>query len=261
MKRATCLLILSLALLLLTAGCFQIDQELWHNADGSGKASFNVSVSDQFLQLASGGQVLPHLFETWNGLEAVENSNYANIALDEALNGDDHRYSATVDFKDFSRLAELQRETLDFRIEEQENGNLRFTQVLDYRLDTSEPGAAETMELLVTELGDDAYTVRLHVPNLLTSDSRGILDAKAGVVEWKIPMSELFSAQQPVEIWAEYRLSRGLPWWVWVVTAAVLLIGAGVIWFLRWPRTMPGGVELPQFGEPVVEDALETPNI
>lgn len=257
MKRASYLLVFSLLMLMLTAGCFRIDQELWHNADGTGKASFDVVILDEFLQLASGGQALPHLFETWRGLESAENSNITSVTLDDALEEENRRYTADVELKDFTRLGELQRETLEFRVEEQENGSLRFTQVLDYRLDTSEAGAAETMALLEQQLGDDAYAVRLHVPYPLEADSRAVLDAKAGTVVWTIPMRDLFNATEPVEIWAEYRLNRPVPVWVWIVAAAVLLIGAGLFWFLRWPRTMPGGVERPTTAPAEGRDTLD----
>ena len=70
MKRASYLLVFSLLMLMLTAGCFRIDQELWHNADGTGKASFDVVILDEFLQLASGGQALPHLFEKFRQIHA-----------------------------------------------------------------------------------------------------------------------------------------------------------------------------------------------
>ena len=239
MKFSRITLFLALAVLFLTAGCFRVDQELWHNADGTGKVHFDVSVDQFFLEMASGGQALPHLFQTWQGLEEEEDSNYSAITLSDALNEENHNYTADVEIKDFSRLGELRRETLDFSVEEQENGSLRFSQRLDFRLTAASPDEMQTVDMLLDGLGEDAYTVKLHVPRVLSADPRAVVDTKNGTVSWSVPMSELVTAEEPLEIWAEYRLSRGIPWWVWVLVGVVVL-GALVAWFLTWPRTMPG---------------------
>jgi hypothetical protein len=240
MKRTHIPLFLALALLFLTPGCFQVRQELWHNADGSGKVSIDVGISETFLQLAGGGQPLPHIFQTWQALVEPAGSNYANIVLEDALLDKDHTYSVDMDLKDFSRLGELRRESLDFSVETLENGNLRFSQRLDFRLDASDPNQVETLNALLAGLGTDSYVVRLHVPRLISADDQANLDLKTGLVEWSLPVSSLLTAQQPVEIWAEYRLNRGLPLWFWLLLGALALTLAGLVaWFLTWPRTMP----------------------
>ena len=240
MKYTRTILFLALAVLFLTPGCFQVQQELWHNTDGSGKVAVNVAISETFLQLAGGGQPLPHIFQTWQELGEAADSNYANIVLNDSLLDKDHNYSVEMDLKDFSRLGELRRESLDFSVEKLENGNLRFSERLDFRLDASDPNQVETLNALLAGLGEDAYTVRLHVPHAISADDRANLDPKTGLVEWNLPVSSLISAQQPVEIWAEYRLNRGLPLWFWLLLGGLALIVIGlVVWFFTWPRTMP----------------------
>ncbi len=233
-------MLLALVAVLLTSGCFQVQQELWHNPDGSGKVALDVAVSENFLQVVGQGQALPHLFESWRGLADGESSNYANLAIDERIDADVHHYTADMDLKDFSRLGELQRESLDFQVETQDDGSLRFSQRLDFRLDTSDPAQAEMAALMNEGLAGQNYTVRLHVPHPLEADALAGLDAKGGVVEWNIPMLDLIGAAEPVEIWAVYRLSRGPAAWVWVLLGALALgLIALVAWFLSWPRTMP----------------------
>lgn len=239
MKFSRTILFLALALLFLTTGCFRVDQELWHNPDGSGKVRFDVAVDQFFLEMASGGQALPHLFQSWQGLEEGQESNYSSVTLSDALQEEDHSYTVDVEMKDFSRLEELQRETLDFSVDEQKNGTLRFSQRLDFRLNAANPDDMQTVDMLVNGLGEDAYTVKLHVPRVLSADPRAVVDAKNGTVSWSVPMSELVTATEPLEIWAEYRLSRAIPWWVWALVGAAVL-GGLVAWFLTWPRTMPG---------------------
>lgn len=251
MKFSRITLFLALAIVLLTSGCFRVDQELWHNTDGTGKVHFDVSVDQFFLEMASGGQALPHLFQTWQGLEEGEDSNYAAITLSDAVQEEDHSYTADVELKDFSRLKELQRETLDFSVEEQKNGTLRFSQRLDFRLNAASPDEMQTVDMLVDGLGEDAYTVKLHVPRVLSADPRAVVDTKNGTVSWSVPMTELVTATEPLEIWAEYRLSRGIPWWVWVLVG-VAALGGLVAWFFTWPRTMPG----PELGDRPQEDAV-----
>lgn len=255
MKFSRITLFLALALLFLTAGCFRVDQQLWHNADGSGTVNFDVSVDEVFLQMASGGQALPHLFQTWQGLEEGEDSNYTSITLSDAVLDKDHNFTADVEIKDFSRLEELRRETLDFAVEEQDDGTLRFSQRLDFRLSAASEEEMATMNMLVEGLGDDAYTVQLNVPRVLAADSRAVVDAKSGLVTWSVPMRELVTSAEPVEIWAEYRLNRGIPWWVWLLVGAVVVLGGLVIWFFTWPRTMPA----PELGDRSQEEpqALE----
>lgn len=233
-------MLLAVVAVLLTSGCFQVQQELWHNPDGSGKVALDVAVSENFLQVMGQGQPLPHLFESWRALDSGQNTNYANLTIDDRIEADNHHYTADMDLKDFSRLGELQRESLDFSVEKQDNGSLRFSQRLDFRLDASDPQQAEMLAAFTQGLQGQNYSVRLHVPRPLEADALASLDAKSGVVEWNIPMLDLMNAAEPVEIWAVYRLNRGPAAWVWLLLGAlgVIIIGL-IIWFLTWPRTIP----------------------
>lgn len=229
-------LYLLLALVLLTLpGCLRVDQEIWHNPDGSGKLNLDMGISIDFLNMiSSDGQELPNPLTQWEQMK-TDPAQQENIVKLETRSYDDQglrHYAVDVELKDMTKIGDESRSAADFKLEKLSNGNYRFSQTIDLGAQS----AAQQMSNgdVALAMKDKYWRVTLHVPRVISSDPRAKVDEAAGTVSWELPMARIVTAQEPTELWLEYSLRKGLPAWAWAAgAAALLLLGLGAWFFLK----------------------------
>lgn len=233
------------ALLLLTTvactACLELTQEIWVNADGSGRMSFDVMVPEALLAMAEeseDGNPFGENQAAWESLKADPSQvpNLRSLDYQEYVEGEFHHFLIELEVDDATRLpetmVELEKRTgdeadadeetpqepeamtppSDMRLEPLGGGKMLFVQTLvsedigDVERGESEEADAAQEAFLASMFAGKYYTVRLHAPKV--NSTNGALDETTRTVEWKIPMADVMSQKVPQELRAEIEIDR-----------------------------------------------------
>ncbi len=234
MKLNKALLFLVLgAMLLLLSGCFQVTEEYWVNADGSGKMHFELGVSEALLAMGENSSVDGSQLFTEQGLDA-QNPYLKNVKTSESSDNGMRTYIIDADVTDFSKVFETGSEPSGFQVqvEKLDNGNYLFKRTMDLATlnagqDASLNAEGTDMTGLVAAMFSDKYwVIRLHVNNVVNTN--GTLDKEKQLVEWKIPLSQVISGKDTIEMTAEVSMGSPILQYVLIGVGVLLLIGVVV---------------------------------
>lgn len=247
--------------LLFLAGCIEVSQEIWINADGSGRLKMDIGFSEALLSFAQQAEKNPlNEFRTQAAQKQEElkkDPNVKNVTFSERKESGTQFFTYDVEVRDVTKIAAVQKAVApgdmpgaaagegapgapkaeDFHIEKLPSGNVSF------RLKMESPGGMGGEEgaspeqdqmakaMMASMFGDKAITVKVHGPRIVTTN--GKLDAAKTTAEWRIPLVELASAKKGTvtEMTAEVELAGGggLQALLAKVTPLHLAIGAGVL--------------------------------
>jgi hypothetical protein len=237
---------LSLLALLALGGCINLKQELWLNADGSGKMTVDMGVSKSFLEVLSnsgtsdGRSPFQALKDQYEG---SADPLVKNLSPRQYTENEMEHYAVSFEVTDMRQYIEQQAARsqggiADLSLKKLENGNLEFAQVLD-------PGgqAAGLAGLDLSQVGtlfkDQYWIVVLHASGAVRVDPTGSIQDDGATVEWKIPIAQLAASKTPIRLTAELKPQSaglsGLDFSLVAVLAAAALV-VGLIIFLRRPR-------------------------
>jgi hypothetical protein len=251
----------------LLAGCFQVDEELWVNPNNSGKLHFEVGISEALLSMSAQSSNSESSFPTdaqtlfnEQGIES-KNPNIKNVKTNTISEDGMQKYIIDADIIDISKAfqensGDTKSGNFTINFEKQPNGHFIFKQTVGSSISTgtstTDNNSQITQGLLATALADKYWTVKVHLPNMVSTNGQWDKDSKT--VTWKIPMTQLVGDKvKPVEMIAEYQPS-GLNTWLIIalVGGIFILIGGITIAFLlfRHPKKPQ---KLPQVSEPEIQ--------
>lgn len=239
-------LALAVPLLALT-GCFDFLEEIWINADGSGRVRIDVGITTALFAL--GGSRMKEELESEFKAEAerarqtaADDEDVKKITLETREEGGLLHVVYDIEVRDVTRLPEIQRKllessdrlrasqreasmNLDFRIEETDEG-YRFVQAFGKGAGGSAERLAEQMAAVM--FADKGLTVRLHGPQFAAHNGKLSEDGKT--VEWHLPFSKLLASggSVPEELRAEVVTGKMMIFYVAGAAVALLMVLGGV---------------------------------
>jgi hypothetical protein len=236
MLRAGLVLVLAAA----CAACLEVTQEVWVNADGSGRLQMDIAVAEALMAMAQeseDGGSLQATLASYDKLKADPGriGNLRSIDHREYTEGGLHHFVIEVEVDDvtllpetldeISRLSAADGEPLkesdelatpsDMRFERLDDGRLLFVQSLvteDAQAAGKEQANDEELDeasraFLSSMFAGKYYVIRLHAPAV--NSANGQLAEDGGSVQWKIPMVDLMGGDAPGELRAEIEVERG----------------------------------------------------
>ncbi len=260
MKVKKVLLCLALgAMLLLLSGCFQATEEYWVNTDGSGKMHFEIGVSEALLNMGESNPVDGNQLFTEQGIDN-QNPYLKNVKTSENSNNGIHYYIIDADVTDFSKVFENSTQSgFQVQIDKLPNGNYLFKRTMDLATmnvgqeASMNPEGMDLSSLVTAMFADKYWTIRLHADNVVNMN--GTQDKEKKLIEWKVPMSQMFGGKDTIEMTAE--IQTGLPFLTYLLIGGggLLVIAAVVIGVLlvkrsraknQAPPPPPANVDLPE---------------
>jgi uncharacterized membrane protein len=233
------LLVFSLAL----TGCANIREEIWIEADYTGKVTLEMSVSEALITAANAlDSTLGTTLDPRSKADQDFGNNQfvQNYTFQDYSDGTNHYYTTTFDVVDFKAFLEtLNNELLDISLGELENGNLGYSQKLAYSTGLEEfTSSSEILKKAfeaakASAMKSTTWQVTLHLPNVITTN--GTQSENVEGILWSYPMSAVASANPPLELTAEYRKPlvpteiSGAAWFPWTVGGVGLLIVGGIL--------------------------------
>lgn len=240
---------------LFLAGCIEILEEVWINADGSGRIRIDIGMSEAIFSMGKKekgkdplGDVNKDFEKTKSDIEKHPNIKHTDFR--QHTDAGVRHFVFDIEVTDPAILNDLQkaiylgeRDTLkkadpekikpmegaELHVEKKSDGTILFIRRFG-------PPGTETADSLDREGGElfrsAGYTVRLHAENILSSN--GTIDESGKTVEWKIPIDHLMAGKAfRKELRAEIG-PAGVNRQMWVI-AGVLLVGilTGIIVALR----------------------------
>lgn len=267
MKRSRFILIaLAMMVVLALSGCINFKEELWLNADGSGKFSIDIGMSQSLIDMAKGSGTDPFAdfkkeFENKDPLV----KNVSSKEYSDKVGGQDMKhYVVTMEVTDMVKYMEQQSKssdgTLKISLKKLENGNYSFTQTLNMGGSGDITGGVDPKSLQ-TFLKDMFWTVVVHVPSVVSADKTA--KVSGATVEWAIPIGDVMAATKPIELKLEYSPKGGgdFPTWIIFVIVGVVvvaLIVVGVLLILRRRKPAPA-VDYSAYGYPPYIDPNAPP--
>lgn len=261
--------LLLIAVLLVTsmllASCINMQQEYWFNADGSGKLSMDVGMSESLMNMAevSGGTNIPTEEELKQDFIGGNEALVKNVEARSYTQDGYVHYVVSADVPDMQKFfkdSQSSSEGFAMTLEKLPNGNLAFKQSVDMNsalgsgtgLDTS---GADMSSMVGSMLDGQYWTVKVHVPNVVHTN--GTWNKSGGYVEWKVPMKEMFGSQA-YEMSLEYSaktsiLGTILKIALFLLIALVVVVAAAVgVFFVLKRRSTPPAPMTPPPSEPAV---------
>lgn len=195
------------------SGCIDVMQEIWIDADGGGRCSFQLAIPETIVKLSgknSFAEMLKQANESSN--EEVEIITASDTVID-----DRHYYNYHIKTKDINDCL-VQEGDITIDLAQLESGKTSFNQTLyipENQITTFTRNLAEKTETFegVTELNqailssmlkDHYWNVVLHVPGEITS-TNGDYDSKTNRTLWRIPMNNIYGLKaKPVYLKLEY---------------------------------------------------------
>jgi hypothetical protein len=192
---------------LFLVSCINLEQDVWINADGSGRVKVDMGISKQMLEMAKGlgeegADPFADIAAQKKKLEANENVKSVKIT-----SKDDEKYRHAiydVELKDITKLNETMKDILkdspaggkdapdsELKIVKLDSGNYKVTA----KVEGPDTGDAEgegpeaaALAMMKQMFGDAAITIRVHGPPV---KHNGKLVEDAAV--WKMPIVDLIS--------------------------------------------------------------------
>lgn len=192
---------------LFLVSCINLEQDVWINADGSGRVKVDMGISKQMLEMAKGlGEQGADPFDTVaqkKKLEANENVKSVKITTKE-----DEKYRHAiydVELKDITKMNETMKDILkdspaggddapdsELKIVKLDSGNYKVTAKVEGpdAGEGEEGPEAAALAMMKQMFGDAGITIRVHGPPV---KHNGKLVEDAAV--WKMPIADLLGGK------------------------------------------------------------------
>lgn len=212
--------IIFISLFFLT-GCIEVREEVWLNADGSGRIVVDIGIHND--EIWTGDKPFDEVVrETRQEMEQdlekkrqmIEKVPGVRKAATSRYYGDIDHFMYDIDLSDLHGITEVYKGIADEQVEDPSEwkiyiedlggGNMLFRQV--FIGDVDDKGTDITAEVLSSDDSDDKYySIKLHAPVIVSSN--GVIGEGRTVTEWRIPF-EMLEPIQPykIELKAKVRL-------------------------------------------------------
>jgi hypothetical protein len=271
-----------LCMIVLLAGCFEFQEEIWVNRDGSGRVAADLGISETLLAMGAlgGGDPGAELRQSYaDGKRRAEaDPNVKSVKLTENSAEGMHHFLVDVSLKKITELGGTldalspngdafgdsapTREAPPFRLERLRNGDLEFRLSLDMpdRRGGDESGADDEwarsgeefgQAMALSVLSGRYFTVILHAPRFISTN--GEVDKSGKTCTWRISLADLMAHKgTPSELAATIDMPNPLLPLIaaaatLAVIAALALIGASLARMRRRTRALAA---LQQAGSP-----------
>ena len=262
--------VLICAALFCFSGCIDYLEEIWINADGSGKLKVDMGIAETFVSMGksfgmedSSNDMQKQYLKKKEELE--KNPNVQKVDFKDFTQGDMHHFVFDIDVKDIFKVGELTRKLemsqmetqgqqdtagkSEVRIEKLPNGNIQFVQLFkgekkessSQGMPMGEQGDSSGVNydsmgqaMAMSMFGDKGVTIRVHGPSIVSSN--GKIDDEKKMVEWKIGLAEMSKGSFSKELNAEIELSHSsnaLMITIIVVVALLVLVIAMMVLKMR----------------------------
>jgi hypothetical protein len=229
MKKNRLILIGMLILLtFLLSGCLSITQEIWVNADGSGKIKIDMGLGEIFFQMGDSS--------TSNPLEDMKTSFQAetgtkNLKVSEYTDDKAQMRHVVIEFEvdnveQYMLQSASQNSTMGapMTLEKLANGNYLLKQTISNPSPDTTGGEMDqaTKDMMADYFKDVYWTVTVHVPSIVSTNGT----QSGQTVEWKIPMGDLFLGGKTEDLSLEYSLTPAAStgWLLYVIIGAVVVL-------------------------------------
>jgi hypothetical protein len=228
--------------------CIEYEEEIWINADKSGKIKMTVGFAEDLAQMGGESELdglsdeqFKAQADTTPGLKMIESKMYTE---------DETRYiSMLMEFDNFEVLASLNdsEDKADMvgnmKLEKKPDGKLYFSRIISMGEEEGEQQSEEdemASNMAAMMFGQSKWTYKVHMPGKVisanTSDKR--IDKENNVVEWEVSLATLMKG--PKEMTAVLEPPSALPLNLLIIIIAAGGIGlAGIVGFLVFRKKKP----------------------
>lgn len=206
MKKYALLFVLSASLLL--TGCYDLTEELWINADGSGRMKFTIGLAENLVTLIeSGGQSADFCENAIRDKSKLEKNKLVYSVYISKYNEAGMLFCSidigVTDFRQFREVRDVAiegdyaRYQFPFLIDDLGEGRIRISQDFSNlgrddpaQTDLDKMGQEMAMALMSPMLAGKYITVTVHAPKI--ESSNGDISADSKTTTWKKPLVDLF---------------------------------------------------------------------
>jgi len=229
----------ALVLAVIATGCFETKTEYWFRSDGSGKAVFDLGVSEELA---------PKLDELAANMkqgiaERDGDSNIEDASVETYEDGDFAHLMVSVDVADMTALPK--DSFLLFKhdpgqkgvrggdgmvngvtIKRLSSGNILFEQKFPHPHAGSQSTGANPMAkaMAASFLAGKYATVIVHANKIVSTN--GTISEDGKTVAWKIPLADLYLGEKPLP---PLRAELSLGWWTTKMTLAAFFVALAII--------------------------------
>ncbi|NTV36404.1 MAG: hypothetical protein HGA53_05575, partial [Anaerolineaceae bacterium] len=214
MKKRIFLVFTVIFSVLVLSACFDMTQEYTINPDGTGKFMFDQGISNSIAQMGGDTATL------FSDLQKVDqeisaNEGFKNVKSEQYTKDDMTRFKVTGEFLSLEALTTTfnsMNTGTPVTFKKLENGNYAYQQTISpSSLGTDSLGGSSSdpnsAEMLKSMFKDKFWTVRFTVPKIVNTN--GKVQGASNTVEWKIPLADLMSGTEPIEMNLEFSLVGG----------------------------------------------------
>lgn len=215
-KKSFWLIAISLLMLIALTGCYQVLYEVQHNPDGSGKFVIETIIMEEFLEIVefdvpmeeAKDELLEDMVISEEDLPLYD-SNIKSVNEEDFIDSATGSLHHILEIELYDMLEAFILEGDDpsdtvFTIEEKPDGSFLFTPTIDSSADLMEDGV--DLSEFITMMEDSYITWKLHVIEFVSADDLAVYDPVEKVVTWEIPMADVFTSTESIDLWAIYRL-------------------------------------------------------
>jgi hypothetical protein len=220
-KKLFGLTILGIVLILGLSGCFSHRFEVIHNPDGSGKLTIETIFTEEYLDIFDEGVTMEEaqedilaesMFTRENlpddtNIRSVEEKDFIDPttgALHHSLEIEIIDILTPVFFEEGDDLSNI------FMVQDNGDGTFLFTANLESMSEFADEDEDEDFmmdpEMFRFMLQGSTITWQLHVEEFIEGDTQAVYDVANNTVNWELPMYDVLFAEEPLEIFAIYRV-------------------------------------------------------
>jgi len=215
------LTILGIVLILGLSGCFSHRFEVMHNPDGSGKLTIETIFTEEYLGIFDEGVTMEEaqddiLADSMFSRENLpDDPNIRSVEEKDFIDPTTGELNHSLEIEIFDILTPIYFDDGDesssiFQVEDYGDGTYLFTASLESMSEfTDEDEDDDFMmdpEMFKFMLQDSKVTWHLHAADFIEGDPYAIYDVMNGIVIWELPMFDVLFAEEPLEIFAIYRV-------------------------------------------------------
>ena len=204
--------VITLFIILLLSGCYDFTEELWINANGSGRMKFTIGLAENLTALIDGGRksadFCDKAIKDKNKLE--KNALISALSITKSNQAGMHYCTIDIDVIDFRNFGEVRNNVIEgnynnyefpFVIEELDEGRIRISQDFGNlgrdgpeQSEIEKVGQEMAMAMMTPMLAGKYITVTVHAP--IIESSNGELSADNRTTVWKKPLVDLIRYPQ-----------------------------------------------------------------
>ena len=200
-------LFITLLTILLLSGCYDFSEELWINADGSGRMKFTIGLAENLIAMIEGSRESADFCDKAikDKTRLDNNVLITSFAITKSNEAGMHYCTIDIGVIDFRNFGEVRNNVIEgdydnyefpFVIEELGEGRIRISQHFDNlgrdgpeQSEIEKVGQEMAMVMMTPMLAGKYITVTVHAPKIESSNGEISTDSKT--VTWKKPLIDL----------------------------------------------------------------------